>query len=37
MTRLRHARRPDRYLLEDNAQRLAAIRSERDPDGVFAR
>jgi hypothetical protein len=29
-------RRPDRFLLEDNAQRLAAIRSQRDTDGVFA-
>jgi FAD/FMN-containing dehydrogenase len=29
-------RRPDRFLLEENAQRLAAIRSQRDPDGVFA-
>ena len=28
-------RRPDRFLLEDNAQRLAAIRAQRDPDGVF--
>jgi FAD/FMN-containing dehydrogenase len=29
------ARRPDRFLLEGNAQRLAAIRAQRDPDGVF--
>ena len=28
-------RRPDRFLLEGNAQRLAAIRAQRDPDGVF--
>jgi FAD/FMN-containing dehydrogenase len=28
-------RRPDRFLLEDNAARLEAIRANRDPDGVF--
>jgi FAD/FMN-containing dehydrogenase len=28
-------RRPDRFLLDDSARRLASIRSQRDPDGVF--